>query len=326
MAAYLRPPKASAPVLTALLAVLAALANAISSTLQRKANASEPDGVSFRLALIVDLLRRPVWLGGIAAVTTGFILQAAALTHGELAVVEPILVLELPFTLALASRVFQRPLHRREWLAAIMLCAGLVLLVVGLHPRAGSALHVSPVAWLLTAGATTAVIASLVLQGLRHASQRASLLGIATGAAFGMTAGFMTGVSETFAHNPVSVFSHWQIWAMLCSGLTGMFLLQNALRSGTLVAVQPGLTLTDPLISILWGAVLFNEKVQAGPWLTVEIAGAALIGWGTLRLSRSPLIHDTNPGTDPDDRQGRPAYDVARRPDPTPPLTPPVPP
>ena len=110
-----------------------------------------------------------------------------------------------------------------------------------------------------------------------------------------MTAGFMTGVSEAFARNPVSVFSTWQLWAMLCSGLTGMFLLQNALQAGTLVAVQPGLTLSDPLVSILWGALLFGEKVRAGPWLVAEVAGAALIGWGTVRLSRSPLIHDSDP-------------------------------
>jgi drug/metabolite transporter (DMT)-like permease len=282
-------------VLSYLLAVLAAVANATSSTLQRKANISEPDDVSFRPAMILDLLHRPVWLGGIGAVTAGFVLQAAALAHGELAVVEPILVLELPFTLALASVVFHRRLHRREWTAAAMMSAGLALLLLGLEPRRGAAMHVSLLGWGLGIAVSVLVVAALIARAVRRPAERAPLLGVATGATFGMTAAFMTGASEAFAQDPVSALSDWQTWAMLAAGLTGMFLLQNALQSGTLVAVQPGLTLTDPLASLLWAVLVFGEQVQGGPWLVVDVVGALLIAWGTFTLSRSPLIHDKTP-------------------------------
>ena len=57
----------------------------------------------FRIGLVVDLLRRPVWLGGIAAMIGGVVLQALALHGGAIAFVEPILVLELPATLLLAA-------------------------------------------------------------------------------------------------------------------------------------------------------------------------------------------------------------------------------
>lgn len=290
--------------LSALLAVLAALANASSSTLQRKANASEPDERSFRLALIGDLLRRPTWLAGLGAVVAGFLLQAAALAHGELAVVEPILVLELPFTFGLASVVFRRRLHRREWLASALMTAGLALLVLGLQPQGGVALHVRLVTWVAAATGTAGGIAALIAVAVRHRARRAPWLGVATGATFGMTAAFMTGASESFAGNPVAALSNWETYAMVASGLTGMFLLQNALQSGTLVAVQPGLTLTDPLVSILWGALVFGEHVQAGPWVVSEVAGAALIAWGTLSLSRSPLTSE-DPRAAPSEGGGR---------------------
>jgi drug/metabolite transporter (DMT)-like permease len=97
------------------LAVLAACANATSSVLQRKANRRVPQEENLSPRLIWSLLHEWVWFGGILAVIAGFLLQAAALSSGQPAAVEPILVLELPATLILASRVFRSRLGWREW-------------------------------------------------------------------------------------------------------------------------------------------------------------------------------------------------------------------
>ena len=56
------------------------------------------------------MLERDV-VGGVLAITVGFLLQAIALGNGQLPVVEPILVLELPATLILAGWVFRT----RRW-------------------------------------------------------------------------------------------------------------------------------------------------------------------------------------------------------------------
>jgi hypothetical protein len=94
--------------LTYALAVLAACANAVSSVLQRTANKRVPQSENMSLRQIRSLLHQPVWFFGILAITAGFLLQATALGSGQLAVVEPVLVLELPFTLILASRLFRQ--------------------------------------------------------------------------------------------------------------------------------------------------------------------------------------------------------------------------
>jgi drug/metabolite transporter (DMT)-like permease len=101
-------------VLAYLLAVLAACANATSSVLQRKANRQVPRRQNLSPRLIWSLLHEPVWFGGVLAVSAGFLLQASALGSGQLSVVEPILVIELPATLLLASRVFGTSMRRRE--------------------------------------------------------------------------------------------------------------------------------------------------------------------------------------------------------------------
>src|SRR5689334_10026325 len=153
--------------LTYVLAVLAACANATSSVLQRKANRRAPKQENMSLRLIWSLAHEPVWFGGILAVTAGFLLQAAALGNGQLSVVEPILVLELPATLILASRVFGSRLHRREWGSAAVMTAGLAGMLYFLSPSAGRPQGVRWYTWVIGIGVNLGTVAALVTWGRR---------------------------------------------------------------------------------------------------------------------------------------------------------------
>ena len=48
-------------------AVCAAAANAVGAVLQRRAARTVPLADAMRFKLIIDLIRRPIWLGGVAA-------------------------------------------------------------------------------------------------------------------------------------------------------------------------------------------------------------------------------------------------------------------
>ena len=50
-----------------------------------------------------------------------------------------------------------------------------------------------------------------------------------------------------------------------------MFLTQAALNAGPLIAAQPGLTLSDPLISVLWGVLAFHEQVRQGWFILGQV-------------------------------------------------------
>ncbi|GAB3896323.1 hypothetical protein GCM10027612_50550 [Microbispora bryophytorum subsp. camponoti] len=77
---------------------------------------------------------------------------------------------------------------------------------------------------------------------------------------------------------------------MVAAGLCSLFLLQNALHSGPLVAVQPALTVTDPVASTAYGVAMFGEDIRTGPWVVPELTGMALILYGSVLLSRyAPL-------------------------------------
>jgi drug/metabolite transporter (DMT)-like permease len=107
------------------LALVAAALNAAASVLQRRAARDEPPDREFSFRMLLDLARRPAWIGGIASVLVGFGVQAVALTLGRVAVVQPLLVAELPFTILLAALAFHLRPGAREWSSIVALAVGL---------------------------------------------------------------------------------------------------------------------------------------------------------------------------------------------------------
>jgi drug/metabolite transporter (DMT)-like permease len=284
--------------LSYLLAVLAAFGNATSSVLQRKANREVPRNQNLSWRLIWSLLHQPVWFGGILAICVGFLLQATALGFGQLATVEPILVLELPLTLILASRVLGQGMHRREWASAAVITASLGALLFLLSPSAGRNGQMHWYGWAFGISVNLALVGVLVLFGRRMSARgsdgayRAALLGIAAGSAFGLTAALMKGMTRTFSAGIVTLFTSWEIYAMVAAGLLGMFLIQSALNAGGLLAAQPGLTLADPVVSVLWGVLAFHENVRSGWYIAPEVAAVAIMAAAVITLARSPLLAD----------------------------------
>ena len=294
--------------LSYLLAVLAACANATSSVLQRKANKKVPQDENASWRQIQRLLHNPVWFGGIAAITAGFLLQASALGAGELAVVEPVLVLELPLTLVLAARLLgSSAMGKREWASTLAMTVGLAGLLYFLDPTAGRTDRVNVYVWIIGIGVNLAVVLALAAwgrtgpagQGGGHegsSSRQAAVFGVAGGSAFGLTAALMKGMTSHFDQGWGAIFTSWQLYAMIATGALGMFLVQSALNAGRLIAAQPGLTLSDPIISILWGVLAFHERVRGGllPLLFAALSTVLLAG-AVFALARSPLLSEDEP-------------------------------
>ncbi|NEA25394.1 DMT family transporter [Actinomadura bangladeshensis] len=274
------------------LALLAGASNALASVLQRRVAKAAPESDAFKPALILDLLRSPMWLGGIGALIAAFVLQAAALSMAGLSLVQPLLAVELPFTMILIALLPPRGLHQVPWTAVILLSAGLAVLLVALSPDEGY--HVpTTAAWIIATVGTVGCVGGLIaLAWVVPGPVRAILLGISTSVGFALTAAFMNTATRKFERGVAIAFTSWQIYAMALAGLASLFLLQNALQSGSLVAVQPALTISDPVASIILGVYLFGEDVQGGPWVVLEAAGMGLILLGSIGIARSPLLHE----------------------------------
>ena len=274
-------------------AFLTAVANAYSNVLNRKATREEPAGVEFRPRLILDLLRRRVWLAAVALMLVSFVLGAAALGTGQLAAVQIIIILELPITLLGAAKFLGSRLGVREWASIAGMTGGVIGLLACLDPRSGSATAVPAADWIVGTAATAgpAVLFALIGSRIRSPAGRAALLGLATGLGYGLAAAYTKGMTRQFTTGGiVAVLAGWQIYAAAAAGIGATWLLQNAYHAGRLAAAQPGITFLDPAAATAWGIWVFGEQVRGGTVLMLAAIPAVVLIASVLMLGRSPVL------------------------------------
>src|SRR5271163_2501320 len=143
-------------------ALLGAFSQALTSVLQRLANIAGSDQKRSMWATTVFLVRQPMWLLGMVCMGGTFVFTALALYFGTLATVQPILVTELIFTLALRTLWLHDRIASRTWGAAALLCAGLIGFLAVARPREGHG-HPTPMGWVVAVGSRTLVIVVLII-------------------------------------------------------------------------------------------------------------------------------------------------------------------
>jgi hypothetical protein len=284
-------------VVSVLFALLTALANGLASVLQRMAAKNAPADRALHLSLFSYLIRHKVWLAGIGLVVVAAVCQAVALDTGPVALVQPIFIIELPFTLLVASKIAHRKLPRMAWWAVGLVTVSLGGGLAAAAPSGGTTQ--APLKVWIAALIVTGVFEAVVITiGVRtKGNARAAALGLAAACGYALTATLMKSAVSDLSRGIVPFLTAWQLYATAVAGVGALFLLQNGLQAGSLVAVQPPLTLGDALISASYGVTVFNENVRTSGWLLViEIAAVLAVAVGCIELSRSlAVVHDPEP-------------------------------
>jgi hypothetical protein len=304
-----------------LLSLVASLCTATSSVCQR-IGASRDKTEAFDLRLLWRLARRPVWLLGLASMILGFIFQVSALRSGPLALVQPMLALELLFVFAYMafpgrSRVTVRP---RDWLAAVAMSAGIGCFL-GVASPSGGRLDAPASMWwpvsLVTLGLVALALAVTYGPACRHVAsgpRRAAVLGAATGISWGFVAAVIKELSAQLGEGISAVTTSWPLYVLIVTGAATLVLSSHAMAAGPLAASQPGFTVLDPLWASLLGLVLFDEHVRTGALhVFLEALALAVIVAGVAALSHSDLIADGNGPRSGGTAASRASYPSLRR-------------
>jgi uncharacterized membrane protein len=279
------------------LALACALVNALTSVLQRLGVQNAPADAALRLSLLKYALRRGVWLFGFALMIVSFLLQAVALHIGRLSQVQPILTTELVFLIAILAIWFRFRIGRREWIGAIAVTAGLSFFLYFAAPKYGMTLPPTW-RWAVAGGICAGIIVGTVFLATRGPRWwRATMFGTAASVSFAFTAACTKVVSDFASSDWTQLYKHWQVYALAVFGGLAVFLTQNAIHAGPLVASQSTLVLIDPLASICLGIGLFGDDLQTGGGAGPLEALALLVAFGgAFWLARSPLIAAMNEG------------------------------
>jgi len=256
--------------------------------------------------LLLDLVRKPLWVAGIVVMVIGQLLGAAALGQGSLALVEPLLAANLLFALSVSALWRRHRLGGREWGGALLLIAGLAGFLLAADPGDGPGGRVHWYGWVVAAASILVLVVFLVFLARRtDLAGEGTLLGTAAGVLFGLQDALTSRAVPMIGHGPLGLLTSWKLYAVLGVALVGLVLGQSAFRAAPLTASLPGLTVAEPLTGIALGAVLFSEPLRlSAPAVLAEVAAFVAIAFGVVLLARSPLIAGAASATDPHARPG----------------------
>jgi drug/metabolite transporter (DMT)-like permease len=273
--------------LAALLAVLAAISFALAATLWQRASmaagieAGKPQGFA-------RLLTNGVWLLGLGAQVIGVLLQAAALDRGRVAIIQPLLVTAVIWALPLGYFLTNQTITRRHILGAAIVVAGLAIFASVGDP-AGGVDNAPTRDWIAAFLVIGAVCAGLLLfAGRGGLSAKAAVFGTVAGILYGISATLMKPVVENLhANGGVAVLESWELWVMAVTGIVGFYLQQVSLATGRLVTSVATVSVANPVVSVLLGVLVLQERLDQPPaWHAVlAVGGLALALLGAVVVS-----------------------------------------
>jgi drug/metabolite transporter (DMT)-like permease len=281
------------------LALLSAFVYGAGVVLQQRAALEAPPEEAARPRLLLRLVRRPLWLLGLAADIVGFGLQAAALHRGSLVVVQPLITTSLVFALVLTSAWTHEPITRRQWTAVAMVLLGLAVFLIVAAPNEESSAVAGMRDWILTTTTITAAAGVALAAGLRAVgSARAAFFAVAAGIADAFMAVMAKTFSGSFDDGLAATFRSWTPYALIAAGLIAMLLISTAYQAGHPTVSLPIITVTDPLVASLIGISLFGDELLLdgvrGPLVLLALAAMAA---GLLMLSRDSRLASEMVGT-----------------------------
>lgn len=246
-----------------ILALLSALTFALGTVLQQRGtlqtSAAEGDP-----RFLAEIIRKPVWLLGGAFQVCGWVLQAAALSQGSLALVQSLCALSLVFALPLGVRLTGQVVGRRSIIGACTTLLGIILFVAVGQPQGGSS-QPEATAWLTSGLIIIALMILLAwLANRRRGAAAAALFATAAGLGFAYQAAVTKVFVTQLGYGLGAILSSWTTYALILSALAGFALQQSALKTGFLAPAMAAVNAATLAMSVLLGVTLFQESLSNG--------------------------------------------------------------
>lgn len=275
--------------MAATLALIAAFLFALAAALQQKGALNLPTVSLAEPMSLVRLVGQTMWLLGTLALVAGYLFQAGALDRGRLSVIQPLLVTTVVFALPLGYFLTRQHVGRREVIGAVVIIAGLGFFVYFGDPAGGKE-NASNLQWALAIGLLSLLsVLLLVFGGSGGLSMKAAVYGTVAGILFGLSSSLTKPALVDLHQSVGTMLSHWQCYALAIAGVLGFVLQQVSLGTGRLAPSVATVSVANPVVGILIGTLLFDERLSRPAWhVVVAVVGlcVALVGAVAISLAR----------------------------------------
>ena len=273
---------------------MAAFLFALAATLQQKGALNLPTISLADPMSLVRLVGEKTWLIGTLALFAGYLFQAGALDRGRLSIIQPLLVTTVVFALPLGYFLTKQVVGRREEIGAVMIIVGLGLFVYFGDPAGGNE-NASNSQWAITIVLLSVLSVVLLVFGSGDLSMKAAVYGTVAGILFGLSSALTKPTLDDLHVSVGTMLSHWECYALAVAGVLGFVLQQVSLGTGRLAPSVATVSVANPLVGILIGILLLDERLARPGWhivLAVVGLGIALVGAVVISLAREAAKED----------------------------------
>jgi hypothetical protein len=275
------------------IAVVAALCAgfcfALGSLIQQGA-ARQTHEQTLRFGLLVALVRQRRWLGGLALTVLAFGIQATALAFGPLALVQPLVAMEVLFALPMIAHRNRLPLRRKGVTGGLGVASGMAIFVAVSPPTGGVSVP-GLAAWAPALAGITALAALSGSAGLRsRGTARVIWLAAATAVLYALVNAVTKSSVGLLMHQGAGVLATWEPYTLIGAGILSGLFGQSAFNAGPLSLSLPVIDTVEPVSSVILGAAVFGEHLARSPGLlALQLTGGAIAAAGIVVLSGSPI-------------------------------------
>jgi drug/metabolite transporter (DMT)-like permease len=252
----------------------------VATVLQAVAARSAPHTADVDPRLLLRLLRRIPFLGGVVLDVVGFALQFLALRQVPVFLVQTALAANLAVTALVAVPVLGARLTRRDGAAVVMVCLGLAVLAVSAGPEGDRT---------LTGAARLGLLASvLLLAGAGFAAgrlpdpARSAVLGAVAGLGFGVVA---LAARALTAFSPARLIADTAAYALVGGGLVAFLFFATGLQRGAVTVTTAAVVVGETIVPATVGVVALGDRIRPG-FVPVAAIGFVVALAGALLLTR----------------------------------------
>ncbi|MCK9921937.1 EamA/RhaT family transporter [Frankia sp. AgPm24] len=266
----------------------------------RAAREEETSSGGLGLGLLAHLVLRPLWLLGLAVEAGSFLLEVAALSVAPVALVAPVMALDMIVFTLLAQRVLGERISRNGWLGVASMVAGIGLLAYAFARRAE-----------VGSSASTDVLLAFLVLGLMFALFCAFLANVAarrggiaaTALGFGAAAGVCYAIA-TLATRQIGLAVHERRegqstlvdllttptpYLLVLFSVLALGLQQRGLQGRAAVIAFPVTSGVSAFLPVTLGVTLFDEPAPDGPQRVAFIIALTMVAAGIVALGRDRM-------------------------------------